>query len=299
MQYPIISVIMPAYNAAELILQSVESFLLQSYPAKELIIINDGSTDKLLSVLSPILKENKDTIKYLEQENKGVSAARNLGVSAAQGEWVAFLDADDIWFEGKLISQWNSLNGNLWSHTDSYYFGVGYENRPKRSELSEMHSGQVFENLIMENFITTSSVLINKQMLIAAGAFDEKLEALEDWMLWLIIASNNEITYVDKPLLDYRVHPASTSRKARKMLPLHLKVIDEAISLYRKRSSDKKAKVIEKRSKIKAYTILSYIAEASNDKSFATYCSYSAWKLDITELKLSKRLLISFIKQFI
>lgn len=281
---------MPAYNASLFINASIKSFVNQTYPNKELIIVDDGSTDDLFNKVESALQSHSN-IKYIRQKNSGVSAARNNAIRETNGEWIAFLDADDIWYEGKLETQWKEMTGFNWSHTDSHYFGAGYEHQPKRSDLSEMCEGDVFLSLLQENFITTSSVLIRKDILVNAGQFDESLEALEDWRLWLSIAAKHPLKYVPKALLDYRVHAASTSRKARKMLPLHLEVIDKALSTVD--AEDKKR--LKKHAYSSAYTIMSYVAEYSGDQMFSIRCAFNAWLLDSFSLKKIKRIISSCI----
>lgn len=268
---PKISVIMPAYNVSEYIRDAIESFLIQSYTSTELIIVNDGSTDDLKARIKDLVIQNKN-ISYIEQENRGVSAARNLAIKYAKGDWIAFLDADDIWYKNKLSIQMQAIGDCVWSHSDSHYFGLGYENNPKRSDLSEMFEGNIFLKLLEENFITTSSILIRKETLLKFGGFDENMEALEDWRLWLSIAKNYPISLVKKPLLKYRMYPSSTSKKARKMLPLHLQVVDSALNEL----DIKNRLTIKKRAYFRVYMILSFVAQYSDDLSFALYCAYKA-----------------------
>ena len=290
---PLISVIMPAYNASAFINDSIESFIQQDYPSKELIIIDDGSTDNLFKKVEQLLQRHPN-INFFRQENSGVSAARNNGIHKAKGDWVAFLDADDIWYKTKLSNQWESMENEVWSHTDSHYFGIGYEHRPKRSDLSQMAEGEVFWPLLKENFITTSSVLVKKDILFNAGGFDEKLKALEDWSLWLAIAEKYPLCYVPKPLLSYRVHKSSTSRKAREMLPLHLFVIDKAFETINTTNKEK----LRSLSYSKAYTIISYISEDSGDKTFSLKCALRSFIHD-RNTKTLKRLLACLINRFL
>lgn len=283
---------MPAYNAERYISESIESVLQQSYPNIELIVINDGSNDNTASAIGHLMH----AILYIETENKGVSAARNLGIQKAQGDWIAFLDADDIWFANKLKKQFEQLGGCNWSFTDSYYLGEHYKNNIKRSDLSPLFGGNIFENLLIENIITTSSVLVKKSIIQIAGGFDETLEALEDWKLWLGIAKEHPISYVNEPLLKYRVYPGSTSRKARKMLPLHEMIINHATSSL---SSSKNTSIVKKRATYNSLNVCSYIAEDSQDHQFSLYCAYRAFLLSplrISSLKRLVRCLLNTIK---
>ena len=282
---PLISVIMPAYNSAGFITDSINSVLNQSYSNIELIVVNDGSTDdthqKVLAFGTRVI--------YIETNNNGVSAARNLAINKSCGTWIAFCDADDIWFPEKLEAQIKALNGNKWSYTDSFYFGDAYEKNTKRSDLSELKEGDIFLDLTTENIITTSSILVQKDIVVEKGKFNEKLKALEDWELWLKIAKSYPISLVKKPLLKYRVYPGSTSRKAREMLPLHLQVINTVFEEYD--VSKNKEQAI-----IKAYTICSYIAEQGNDSTFAFKCAFKALLVKPFDFLVVKRFVACSIR---
>jgi glycosyltransferase involved in cell wall biosynthesis len=282
---PLISIVMPVYNSENFIHESIEGALGQTYPNIELIVVNDGSTDSTAQKI----RYFGDKIVYLQTKNKGVSAARNLAIDKSSGSWIAFCDADDIWFPEKLELQISKMHNYLWSHTDSYYFGSDYDETTKRSELSELEAGYIFKKLTVENTVTTSSVLIKKHVLLEHGKFNERLKALEDWELWLKIAKTYPISYVDKPLLKYRVYPNSTSRKAREMLPLHLQVIN---SIFKDNDISK----YKKKAKIKAYLICSYIAEQGDDYLFSFKCAAKAFFLSPLNKSLIRRVVACLVR---
>lgn len=301
-QPKLISVIMPAFNSASYISESINSVLSQDYANIELIIINDGSTDNTASIIKECLDNYEQTdskrfkVQYVETVNQGVSAARNHAIKIANGDWIAFCDADDVWFPSKISNQLRQLNGCSWSYTDSYYMGEDYAENTRRSDLSSLPCGHIFEQLITENIITTSSVLVRKSILLECGGFDESLEALEDWQLWLTIASKYEISLIVEPMLNYRVYSGSTSRKARKMLPLHISVITSTFAGLPQTPHNNKMKVIALQ---KAYLICSYIAEQSKDFVFAFKCSLKAWMLKPSSFLLNKRLLACAVRVFL
>jgi len=266
---PLISVIIPAFNADKYIDETIDSVINQSYQNIEVIVINDGSTDNTLEVLEKF----HDKITVLTTENRGVSHARNYGVNRSKGSVLAFVDSDDIWLSDKLERQVNDLKKLNWSHCDSFYFGEHESGTVKRSDLSTMCHGAVFEPLLKENFITTSTVLIKKETFIENGGFDEGLEALEDWKLWLAVARKNDLAYVAEPLTRYRVYSGSTSRRARKMLPLHVRMVN-GVFLDLGQSSP----FYKHKNKVLANSCLlcSYIAEDASDHKFATYCAFKA-----------------------
>lgn len=268
----LISIIVPAFNAENYISETLTSINNQEYKNLEIIVVDDGSTD----ATSEIVREF-DEVKLIKQFNAGVSAARNHGVKQSAGDLIAFCDADDVWYPNKLTEQLKLHEKYKWSYTDSEYFGNNTSlDGKKRSDLSRLHSGTIFEKLILENFLTTSSIMLEKSLLIKHGGFDENLPAMEDWKLWLKIAEENPIGFCSMPLLKYRVHQTSTSRSARRSLPLHLKVIDE---IFQELPNNKKNSILKKQAIANSFSICSYIAEESNDNVFALYCSLKQFAL--------------------
>ena len=274
---PLISVVIPAYNAESYIQSTLDSVFNQTYQNIEVIVVDDGSNDSTQSILNAY----PHNVVVIKTENKGVSHARNTGIDAAKGGWIAFVDSDDIWLPTKLEEQIISIGECQWSHCDSVYIGENQSGDVKRSDYSHIPRGNVFEELIVENFITTSSVLIKKSLLNQYGKFDETLACLEDWKLWIDIAHENPIAYCDKSLLEYRVYSGSTSRKARSVMPIHIELINQ---IFKALPSNTHYKKLKNKAKIKSLTICSYIAEEAQDYRFSLYCSYKAW----TEAPLSK-----------
>lgn len=266
---PLVSVVMPAYNCEKFIGSAIETVLDQSYNYIELIVVDDGSTDRTPS----ILRTFNNRIKLIEQENLGVSAARNAGIHASIGDYISFLDADDLWSIDKIKRQISALGDNYWSYTDCYYIGDGQSSGLKRSDLSSLYDGWIFDDILDENFLTTSSILIKKDVLELEGCFDVNLEVLEDWKLWIKLARKYPISLVKEPLVSYRVYNNSTSRKARKVLPYHIDVINE---VFRDLPDNYKNRKKRRRSLSKSYSICSYISEDANDHFFAFFCSVNS-----------------------
>lgn len=284
-----ISVVIPAFNAQSTIRETLESVFSQTYPssALEVIVIDDGSTDDT----NKILEQYGDKVIHIKQSNQGVAAARNNAAKLASGCWLAFIDADDLWHPEKLTTQMRQIGEHLWSHTDSYYFGFNQSGNTKRSDYTAQYDGNVFERLVLDNFITTSTVVVDKTLFLDLGGFDESLPALEDWKLWLDISVKSPLHYCSEPMTRYRVTPGSTSRKARYVLPLHLTLINRVFT------ENKLTNSLKKKAKSQSYTICSYIAEDSGDYIYAIYCSALA-TLEDFNLKKLRRLAGISLKQF-
>jgi glycosyltransferase involved in cell wall biosynthesis len=201
---------MPVFNGKKYISESIKSVLSQSYIDWELIIIDDGSTDDVHTVISDFLKDNR--IKYLRQENSGVVRARNRGVNNARGEYIAFLDADDIWMPVKLEQQMK-----VFANTKEDIFicsNFQYINKDGAvvgeffSQKTTPHQGWVGKYLLADNFILTSSVLMPKQVFSNSGGFNEQLSLKigEDHELWLRVSSHVKLVCSENSLVYYRVH---------------------------------------------------------------------------------------------
>lgn len=224
---PKVSVIIPAYQDAEHIGAAVDSALAQTYPDREVIVVDDGSTDDTLRVLSAY----GDAIRVISQPNRGPSAARNLGIQQAQGEWVAFLDADDVWLPEKLALQmplFQKGNGVGLVCSDTYFVdSLGLRPRTGFMDNSPC-SGRVLKTIFTASFIPTSTVVVRKACLDQVGGFDGSLRACEDLDLWLRIAAEWEIDFVPEPLAHYRISEGQLSSQRVNMLKGLVTVLDRA-----------------------------------------------------------------------
>lgn len=210
---PKVSVIIPAYNSARFLEEAIESVFAQTYGDYEIIVINDGSTDNTTEVLAPYL----DRIQYIYQQNQGASSARNTGIRYSQGEYLAFLDADDIWLPEKLSIQVEYLNNNPdIAMVYSLARWVDVNGRPcdYRSKLTRnLPRGDIFNALFFRDFITLSSVMIRKRILDTVGLFDESFTHAEDHELWLRIAREFKIFGIGEYLCKYRDTPQSLGKR--------------------------------------------------------------------------------------
>lgn len=226
-----VSVIIPAYQNAATIVEAVTSVLNQTMKDVEIIIIDDGSTDNLEDVLRPLV----DKIIFLRQENQGSAAARNLGIKNSTGEFVAFLDADDKWFPEKLTLQLalfekNTKVGLVFGNMKYLYEGNVLSTT--YFDLIPPLRGKVFLDLFAYNFVPTSATMVRRQVLEQVGLFDESFRIVQDYHLWLRIASSWELDYIEAPVTIYRTGTQQISRNLVKAATMLLQVKKDIYSSY-------------------------------------------------------------------
>jgi glycosyltransferase involved in cell wall biosynthesis len=216
-----ISVIIPAYNAAAYIERALRSVLNQSRPADEIIVVNDGSTDGT----SQILKRYEGKIRIIEQVNTGVSAARNAGIRAAAGDWIAFLDADDEWLPEKLAkqSQFHLNHPDLKWSSANYYRCFCDRNHQHIPDVNMSLRPAPEENKLFDDYFQafgvlakghTDTMLIWKDALLEAGLFYEPQKTIEDDDLWFRLGYMNlRFGFIREPLAIYHLGPAQSITK--------------------------------------------------------------------------------------
>ncbi len=207
---PRVSVVIPAYNAASTIGQTLDSVFSQTFRDFEVVVVDDGSTDQTRDVVAGY----GDRIRVLTKVNEAKPAAtRNIGVRAARGELVAFLDADDWWREDKLERQVAVFDGRpdvgLVYTADATVDSAGkvLSVNPCPAEAR----GRIYELLTVRNAMVGSSVMARREAIARAGGFDESLTSIENWDLWIRISRDWAIEYIDEPLTLYRVHEGNRS----------------------------------------------------------------------------------------
>jgi perosamine synthetase len=212
---PRVSVVIPAYNAARRLGEAVESVLAQTYTDYEVIVVNDGSKDDT----EHVARRFGDRVVYVHQENQGAGAARNTGIKKSRGEYIAFLDADDLWFPDKLAQQVPLLEqdaelGLVYSDWELICENGAIEH----SYLSKLPaaSGYVFDELLQSGFILTSGVVVRRACLDDVGDFDNSLSIAQDYDLWLRIAYRWKIALVNQTLLSKRNWDGSLSSNLQK-----------------------------------------------------------------------------------
>jgi glycosyltransferase involved in cell wall biosynthesis len=209
---PKVSVIIPTYNCAPYLLQAIESVLAQSLDDHEIIVIDDASPDDTPEIAAGFA----DRIRYLRNDrNHGVSFSRNRGISVSTGEYLVFLDADDVLLKDKLASQVRFLDahpqfGVAYSDT-VFYSEEGQDLGMRFSEVRSPHSGNVLEAMCRDNFLPVHAAMVRRCCLDAAGCFEEDYQPNEDWHLWLRLAGLTPFHYEDRVLCRYRVHHSSVT----------------------------------------------------------------------------------------
>ena len=229
-QAPLISVIVPVFNGETVLGTALQSVREQSYQNLEVLVVDDGSTDGTLGIAQAAAREDR-RFKVFSQANTGVSGARNLALSHAKGDWIAFLDADDTWLPEKLRAQMALLKGDsrvnllfsnytLWDGERNV--GVRYR-RP-----GKLPAGDVSAGLIRADLFGMSSVLVRRREVERVGAFDPEAKLAEDWDFWLRLLEEGLFARgTMEPLVRYRVWPGNASRDKLRMAEANLRVLEK------------------------------------------------------------------------
>ncbi len=206
-----ISVIIPLYNRRDLVVRAVDSVLNQDYRDFELIVVDDGSDDDASVVIG---NYSDKRIRYVRQQNQGVSSARNYGVKLSRYDYIAFLDSDDEWLPGKLTQQVKILSDGFCRicYTGEKWIRNGREFHHKKSQ--KKFSGEIFRKCLDDCFIGCSTVLMEKSLFWEVDGFDKNLPVCEDYDLWLKISCRYPIMLIDEPFIKkYGGHKDQLSTK--------------------------------------------------------------------------------------
>ena len=192
------SVIVPTYNRGHLLPRALNSIAAQTQTPLEVIVVDDGSTDDTIAILR---REYPDVVIF-QETHRGVSAARNRGIQASRGDWIAFLDSDDEWLPEKLARQNAALVSTptiLLCHTEEVWVRNGVRVNPMKKHAKR--GGAIFEDCLPLCCMSPSSVVVHREVLEDVGVFDESLPACEDYDLWLRITSRYPVVFIDEPLV--------------------------------------------------------------------------------------------------
>lgn len=210
---PRVSVIIPTYNREAFIGEAIKSVLDQSYKDFEVIVVDDGSTDRT----SLEVEKFGSKVKYIHQPNSERAVARNKGVENSSGELIAFLDSDDVWAPAKLEEQIKILDNDseiIMTYGQSLRIDQKSNKiKPAKRQL-EGYSGNVFESLLMRNFVGSPTPLVRREQFTETRGFETKYIPYEDWELWLRLSLKGKFHFIEKPLAFYRVHPGQSLKSA-------------------------------------------------------------------------------------
>lgn len=216
MPNPLVTVVIPSYNRAQYIAETIESVLGQTYPNIEIIVIDDGSTDNTREIVENYVPR----VQYVWQENAERGASRNHGLRLAKGEFISFLDSDDLWLP-------NKVEDDLAAFQDTPEAGVVFsdameidaEGRELKIMRIKAYSGRVTERLIQNNFVVMATHLVKTELVRKIGGFREErqLSGSEDWEMWVRLSTISDFKYFPKANTKKRTHDANSMTNAEGM----------------------------------------------------------------------------------
>ena len=240
---PVVTVVIPAYNSAHYISQTLDSIKAQTFTDYEVILVNDGSDDRV--ELERAIESHPLPVIYLSQENKGVSAARNAAIRIARGEFYAQIDADDQWLPNYLEVQLEILKANpdvAVVYPNALIVGEGPDAGVEFMKLSPSEGEVSFEALVRQECVVMTSITARMSAIRKAGLYDEDLRSCEDFDLWLRLVKNiGRIIYHREPLVLYRRHAGSLSSDDIWMMHHLLAVFEKCIRTLSLTRAERKA----------------------------------------------------------
>jgi len=234
---PKVSVIIPTYNYGKYIEKAIDSILTQTYQDFEIIVVDDGSTDNTREILDV---KYKDKIRYFYQKNKGAPAARNFGLREVKGKFLVFLDADDWLMPTALASRYEYLI----NHTDcGWVYGPWYYHEESGKDVTERfrlypfayrkeRKGNILRYLLLGELMQTSTVMIARELCLAVRGFDCNLPCLQDYELWLRVAAQSPVGFIDECNVVVVTHQGSISQSATDGYETRLKIMRQSEIMY-------------------------------------------------------------------
>lgn len=246
MSSTLVTVIIPAYNCASTVAETLDSVLAQDHAATEVVVVNDGSRDDTLQVL----RRFGERIRVIDQPNAGPPAARNTGLRAARGEYIAFLDADDVWVQGKLSAQARHLDRHpdvgtvftdwhVWNPEPdgSFRRRPDIESRPVDDRIDPALSGWLYTRLLFTSELLTTTVMMRASVVHQIGEFEPQLINGEDYDFWLRASRLGKITKLASVGALYRILPMSMSRRPH-VVNYEYEVVKRALDRWGLRGPD-------------------------------------------------------------
>jgi glycosyltransferase involved in cell wall biosynthesis len=262
-----ISVIIPSWNRAGQLARALDSVFAQERAPHEIIVVDDGSTDHTRELVTRRFGD----VRYLYQQNRGVSSARNAGIRAATGNWIALLDSDDCWHPDKLARQQAALHASpnaVLCHSDEIWVRNGRRVNPMRKHAKQ--GGRIFRHCLPLCPISPSASLIRRDIFDSIGLFDETLPACEDYDLWLRICAVHPVLYVDAPLITkYGGHDDQLSRRYWGMDRFRIQALENILAAGQLNPGDQAA---ARAMLLKKATIVARGAEKHGNSALAHRC---------------------------
>lgn len=243
----LVSVIIPTYNSAAHIRQTVDAVLAQTHPQVELIVVDDGSTDDTLALLAGY----GDRLRVVVQANQGVCKARNVGLAHARGAFICFLDHDDVWYPEMLALQLQAFGGDAGiGCVYAGYFHWYADARGRHADPGELRarfamdaeldasmSGWIYHLLLIDCHVQTSAAMLRRAVLHECGGYDESLPFSEDWDLWLRVSRRFQFRKLKNVAVLYRQLPGQGSRKMREV-DYRTRLLEKAVRTWGLSSPD-------------------------------------------------------------
>lgn len=226
---PLVSIITATYNMANYVADTIDSLLAQTHPAVECVVVDDGSTDHTQDVLARYADDAR--VKIVRQENAGQTVAKNHGLREAAGDFIGFCDADDLWRPDKLARQLPHFQDETVGVVYGNFQFIDGEGRPIATDRPATYSGRITDKLLVDNFVHFPTALVRREIIDAAGGFDESLSMGIDFDLWLRISVDHDFLYLPDILVDYRIWSGQMSHRTGERL-------DNAFKLMRRFLAD-------------------------------------------------------------
>ncbi len=235
----LVSAVVPTYNRAHLIIDALKSIAAQNYRPIEIIVVDDGSTDNTSEVVEQWRIENESPsdliVHYVQQKNQGGNVARNTGIAAATGAYIAFLDSDDLWHSSKISKQLelfhsDPLMGGVYCGLQHVEVESGAITEPTDRTYPQ---GWLLDQMLVHDVTApTSTYMVRKEAFERVGYFDVELQARQDWDMWIRLAAEYKIGCVPEPLLDFREHPGPrTASNPKKEIIAYERIMEKYAGL--------------------------------------------------------------------